>query len=305
MSTTDNINSMSSCANCGKGEEGSDNLKTCNGCKMVKYCNAACQKAHRPHHKGECKKRAAELHNEALFKQPPPNEECPICMIPLPSRAEGKRYQTCCGQTLCCGCMIQTIAAVRHETCPFCKTPIYDTEEDNNARIMKRVKANDANALYNLGTYYDLGQRGFPRDSVMAHKLWHQAGKLGRRDAYYSIGIDYMHGSGCVSRDMKKAKHYWELAAILGHAGARHNLGQYEYEILRNKDKALKHYMIAAATGSTNSLTAIRGYYLHGLATKDEYGKAIRAYHAFKDEVKSEHREKAAALGNFQYYEDV
>ena len=92
--------------------------------------------------------------------------------------------------------MIQTIAAVRHETCPFCKTPIYDTEEDNNARIMKRVKANDANALYNLGTYYDLGQRGFPRDSVMAHKLWHQAGKLGRRDAYYSIGIDYMHGSG-------------------------------------------------------------------------------------------------------------
>ena len=81
MSTTDSINSMSSCANCGKGEEDSDNLKTCNGCKMVKYCNAGCQKAHRPQHKGECKKRAVELHNEALFKQPPPNEECPICMI--------------------------------------------------------------------------------------------------------------------------------------------------------------------------------------------------------------------------------
>ena len=38
----------------------------------VKYCNRECQIAHRPQHKKECKQRAAELHEEALFKQPPP-----------------------------------------------------------------------------------------------------------------------------------------------------------------------------------------------------------------------------------------
>ena len=38
---------------------------------MVKYCNAACQMAHRPQHKKECKMRAAELHDEELFKRPP------------------------------------------------------------------------------------------------------------------------------------------------------------------------------------------------------------------------------------------
>ena len=48
---------------------------------MVQYCSAACQKAHRPQHKRVCKKRAAEIFDEALFKQPPLNEDCPICFF--------------------------------------------------------------------------------------------------------------------------------------------------------------------------------------------------------------------------------
>ena len=74
------------CANCGK--EGSD-LNVCNKCKAAKYCNAACKKKHRTKHKKKCERRAAEiqaeLHEEQLFKQPPLKEDCPICMLPLPS----------------------------------------------------------------------------------------------------------------------------------------------------------------------------------------------------------------------------
>ena len=66
MSSTEDDN-VSICANCGK--EGS-NLKSCTACKLVKYCNRECQIAHRPQHKKVCKKRAAELHDEKLFKQP-------------------------------------------------------------------------------------------------------------------------------------------------------------------------------------------------------------------------------------------
>ena len=69
---------MLCCANCGKGEEGANSLKVCTACKMVKYCNVACQKAHRPQHKKECKKRAAELRVESLFKLPKPKEELDI-----------------------------------------------------------------------------------------------------------------------------------------------------------------------------------------------------------------------------------
>ena len=43
---------VSVCDNCGK--EGSDNMNTCNKCKMTKYCNAACKKKHRHKHKKDC-----------------------------------------------------------------------------------------------------------------------------------------------------------------------------------------------------------------------------------------------------------
>ena len=97
MSTdNDNYNNiLTTCANCGKGEEGAGDLKACTACKLVKYCNRDCQVAHRKQHKRECKKRAAELHDAKLFKQPPPNEDCPICMLLLPELATGSKYKSC------------------------------------------------------------------------------------------------------------------------------------------------------------------------------------------------------------------
>ena len=38
-------NDVSMCASCGK-EGTTDNMNTCNKCKMVNYCNAACKKKH-------------------------------------------------------------------------------------------------------------------------------------------------------------------------------------------------------------------------------------------------------------------
>ena len=75
---TDNINTTTIlCAKCGK-EGGEDTMNTCNKCDLVVYCNAACKKKHRSQHKKNCEKRAAELYDEKLFKEPPPPEECPI-----------------------------------------------------------------------------------------------------------------------------------------------------------------------------------------------------------------------------------
>ena len=38
--------------------------------------------------------------DEDLFKQPPPNEECPICMLLLPLSFSGRAYYPCCGKTI-------------------------------------------------------------------------------------------------------------------------------------------------------------------------------------------------------------
>ena len=43
MSTVDNNNDMSKCAGCGKA---GDDLKACTSCRLVKYCDATCQRAH-------------------------------------------------------------------------------------------------------------------------------------------------------------------------------------------------------------------------------------------------------------------
>jgi hypothetical protein len=70
------------CAEC--GEDGGISLKACKSCKSVKYCNSSCQRNHWPTHKKDCKQRAAELRDEALFKDPPAKEDCPICFLPMP-----------------------------------------------------------------------------------------------------------------------------------------------------------------------------------------------------------------------------
>ena len=113
------------CANCGKGEESSEDLKSCTACKLVRYCNRDCQIAHRPVHKKLCKKRAAELHEEALFEQPPNNEDCPICFLPLPLHVNQKVYMACCGKELCLACVDEADQRHKHNRAPcvFCRTP--------------------------------------------------------------------------------------------------------------------------------------------------------------------------------------
>ena len=106
------------CAACGKEDGGSAGLKACAACKMIKYCDVSCQRAHRPAHKKACKVRAAELHDEALFKEPPAPGDCAICFLPnieVMGEFTTLHYKTCCGKTVCNGC--QFANCKRRNTC--------------------------------------------------------------------------------------------------------------------------------------------------------------------------------------------
>ena len=310
MSTADNDNKNKDdipniCANCGKGEESTSDLKKCAACLSVKYCSRDCQIAHRPQHKKECKKRAAELHEELLFKEPPTLEDCPICFQRLPMLLSGRKWYGCCGKILCTGCVFAPVYddkgnVITEKTCPFCRTPLPTSEEEIAQRIQKRIKLNDANAIYYLGSCYAIGD-GYPQDYVKALELWHQAGKLGSAEAYHSIGVFYANGDG-VEVDKKKAVHYYELAAMGGNALARHNLGMIEGQTF-NFDRALKHWMISVRGGSKKSLDNIQRLYFIGQATKDEYTKALQAYQTYLGGIKSDQRDKAAATNeDYKYY---
>lgn len=293
-----NNSDVPACANCGKGEEAGIDLKACTACKLVKYCSRECQIAHRPQHKKQCKKRAKELHDEKLFKQPPRPEEddCPICMIRLPTLNKGRTYMSCCGKLLCNGCIHAFRSRVtkrKDDVCPFCRTPMPTSLEESNKRYEKRMDMNDAIAIVDLGCMYRDGENGYPQNYAKALELWHRAGELGCGSAYSFIGYAYHKGRG-VEVDEKKAEYYAELAAIEGELMARHNLGCYEGN-LGNMDRALKHWMIAVKDGCANSLEDIKLLYSKGHATKDDYTKALRYYQAYLNEVKSDQRDEAAA----------
>jgi len=299
--------STSTCVNCGKGGKGNSDgiqLKTCTACKIVKYCSRECQIAHRPQHKKECKKRAAALHDEKLFKQPPQLDDCPICMIPLPTLETGSTYFTCCGKVICCGCVHANAQLTVDMKCAFCRTP--DPMDNGNIildMINKRVAVNEPRAIYHLGTNYDNGRLGLPKDSAKALELWHRAGELGDAKAYHNIGVTYDRGDG-VQRDSKKATHYWELAAMLGHVGSRCNLGADEKNT-GNVNRAMKHFMIAVRSGDDMTLRNIKKLFMSGEVTKDDYARALRAHQAYVDEIKSVHRDKAAAFSNeYKYFNE-
>jgi len=297
------------CANCGKGEEGSNSLKACTACKMVKYCTRECQIAHRPQHKKECKRRAKEIHEEELFKQPPPAEDCPICFVRIPSLGSGSIYHACCGKFICSGCFYapvfdnqgNKVDIVKQNECAFCRVVAPKSDEEMGKRMMKRVKVDDPMAIYNLGCYHRDGLRGFPQDHTKALELFHRAGELGSAESYGSIGYVYNNGQG-VKVDKKKAKYYYELSAMRGNVAARHNIGNNEWRA-GNMDRALKHFMIAVKGGSNSSLEMIKQIYTDGYSTKEDYTKALQLYQAYLGEIKSKQRDEAAAYSDrFKYY---
>jgi hypothetical protein len=174
-----------------EGGGGVVSLKTCKSCMAVKYCDASCQHKHWATHKTECKLRAAELRDDALFKDPPPKEDCPICFLPLPmptklifcvslppatissvpindfaiahvelAGEETEIYYTCCGKTICRGC-IYSICKSRNDKCPFCNSDQNSKTRDEQVKeIMKRAAASDPLSLCMLANYRLNGEQG-------------------------------------------------------------------------------------------------------------------------------------------------
>jgi len=165
--------------------------------------------------------------------------------------------------------------------------------------MTKRVKADDPIAIYTIGGYYLLGANGLPQDYKKALESYHQAAKLGYVKAYHQIGCMYDIGDG-VKQDIKKAIHYYELAIIRGNALTRYNLGAIE-ERAGNKDRAIKHYMIAVGGGHYGSLESIKRLYMRREATKDDYSKALISYQEYLNEIKSDQRDEAAAIKDCKY----
>jgi TPR repeat protein len=281
----------------------------------VKYCNAECQKKHWAMHKAACKLRAAELRDEVLFKDPPPKEDCPICFLPMPSRLFScatlppatitsvpiydftianeelatelmETYYTCCGKTICRGCIYSFCKSGNTGKCPFCNSDQSNkTEEELVAEMMKRVEANDAASMKMLAGSYYQGLNGIQQDRAKAIELFTKSAELGNSEAHRALGNIYHEGG-----DMKKAKFHVEAAAMAGNEVARCNLGIIEYNS-GNINRAMKHWMIAASGGDYDAMHELNIGFEQGVISRESIDSSLTAYNSSCAEMRSEARD--------------
>ena len=297
MSTSKESDTKICCASCGKAGGDGIKLKRCTACYLVKYCSVKCQKDHRPKHKKACKKRAAELHDEILFKQPESTHlgDCPICCLPLPIDTSKSGLYSCCSKLICIGCTYanqkREIRGRLEQKCPFCRKAVPSTQEQSVERLMKRVEANDPVALCDMGK-----ERFHEGDYTAAFEYWSKAAALGDVHAHFELSVMYQNGE-VVDKDDKKQKHHLTEAAIGGHPDARHNLGCIEG---RNGhyDRAAKHLIIAANLGLEKSLERVKTLYKAGdeAVSKEDFDAVLHGYQAAIDATKSPQRDEAAKL---------
>ena len=280
------------CANCGKQD---GQLKTCNGCKTVKYCSSTCQRANWSEHKMDCQTIAQGLRDVELFKEPSKRKDCDICCLPLPLNRCRVMYQTCCGQTICYGCLhfARQEQAQKKEICPYCRQEGVKSYPQAVEQLKQRMELNDPGAFCTLGCKYRDGIHSCPQDYKKAFELFQRAAELGSVDAMYHVGWSYYMGQG-VEKDEEKAKIIFEECAIKGCENARFNLAFFEH----NTKRANKHLMIAARQEVDEAFKLVCKEYKMGRISKEEYEYTKRQHYEIANEMKSEQREEAAAIYN-------
>eukprot|EP00985_Skeletonema_marinoi_P035359 scaffold46351_cov270-Skeletonema_marinoi.AAC.3 len=286
-----NAAGTSACASCGSAQVDDIKLKECDDCDLVRYCSDACLKEHEPTHKEACVKRAAELRDELLFKQPENTHlgDCPICMIPLPIDQKKSTMHSCCSKVICKGCnhanKIREAEGRIEQSCPFCRQPVPTLDEQEKYR-RKRIEANDPVAMLLEGIMrHDKG------DYIKEFEYYTKATELGDVEAHYKLACMYNYEHG-VEKDMGKKICHLEEAIIGGHPAARYNLGVFEFQT-GNSERAVKHWIIAASQGDDLSIKLLLKKFRRGIVSKDDLAAALRAHKAAVDATKSPQREAA------------
>ena len=211
---------ISCCASCGIAAVDDVKLRECDGCDLVQYCSDESRELHRPEHEEDCKKRAAAIiRDELLFKQPESSHmgDCPICMLPLPIGIGESTMSGCCSTFICHGCVFanqkREAEMGLQNTCPFCREAAPATREEAGEQRMKRVDANDPNAIRKEGS-----EQNGKGDYSKAFEYWKRAAELGDAEAHLKLACTY-HLGECVEKDFGKYIHHLEEAAIIRKPG--------------------------------------------------------------------------------------
>ena len=159
------------------------------------------------------------------------NEECPICMIPLPLDPNETGYMNCCGKLICSGCILSHIEVVGRKKmglCVFCRVDdaLVTTDKAILEQDMKLANTGNGEALRIVAGYYFHGKMGLQQDKAEGLKWIRRAVEAGSGKAAGMIGTYYYLGNG-VEKDCDKALEYYQKATELGDSTAFSLMGHF------------------------------------------------------------------------------
>ena len=233
------------------------------------------------------------------------NEECPICMLPLPFALSENRYWGCCGKMICWGCIFNSGKShvrnggvkdlIKMSICPFCREDGREStpakEEYELKRIMKQAETGEHDDMGRIGEYYFDGQMGLKQDKAEGLKWYHRAVEAGSGRAAFSVGMCYYEGDG-VDKDDDKALEYLQKAAELDFIPAFYVIGSFNMNI-GEVEKGMLNYRKAAMCGYCDDwlFDLLREGFKDGYITKDEYAYTLRENQKACNEMKSDGRD--------------
>ncbi len=137
----------------------------------------------------------------------------------------------------------------------------------------------DANAQYNMGLLYALGQ-GVPQDFKRAAEWYEKAAQQGVAAAQYNLGVIYANGQG-VPQNVTEARQWFARAAEQGVAQAEDSLGYFYGSgqgIPKNFAEAEKWYRRAAEKGIASAQFNLGVMYDLGQGVERDFGEALKWY---------------------------
>jgi len=181
-------------------------------------------------------------------------EECPICFerVVDPNGMSNARSTIweCCGQRTCNRCFFDhNTKGTNRDACPLCRADLSDgSPEACLKRIQARADRGDANAMYNMGGFYDYGQAGVRKDQALARVWYEKAALKGEARAASNLGCSHRDGEGGPINKQLAVK-WFKVGAELGHVQAATN---YAIALMRGdgveKDtKAAERWLKASA----------------------------------------------------------
>ena len=239
----------------------------------------------------------AETADIDIFAPMVVNDECPICLIPLPLHDDEIVFMFCCGKQICNGCncvqMMNDIMKNEVSKCAFCRQPDQDEGKTNVKRLKKLTKKNNPEAFMQMAMRYKSGD-GLMQSDTRSLEMYIRAAELSHANAYVSIGEFYKRGVA-VEQNTSKALAFHEVGAKKGSVHAHYLLTKF-HRRNGNIQQLMEHMKVTASAGAQDSMDYLMKVYKQKLLSKEDLTQTLRAYQTSSNDTKSKDRENAARL---------